>query len=90
MGIVEGRHLLFVSLEKASCVAIIDVTRPDHAEITSLFNAREGIREKTVDLLDIGPEGLLFIPADQNVTEEPLLVICNEKSGTTTIAKIVH
>lgn len=90
MGIVEGRHLLFVSLERASGVAIIDVTRPDHPEITGLFNARERIGEETVDLLDIGPEGLLFVPADQNVTGEPLLVICNEISGTTTIAKIVH
>ncbi|MDI9409992.1 MAG: alkaline phosphatase, partial [Bacteroidia bacterium] len=34
---------------------------------------------------DLAPEGVLFIPADRNPTKRPLVVTCNEVSGTTTV-----
>jgi hypothetical protein len=34
---------------------------------------------------DLGPEGILFIPAAQSPNGQPLLVVSNEISGTTTL-----
>jgi hypothetical protein len=37
---------------------------------------------------DLAPEGLLFVPASQSPNGQPLLVVCNEVSGTTTIWEV--
>ena len=37
---------------------------------------------------DLGPEGLVFIPAAKSPNGEPLLVTGNEVSGTTTVFQI--
>lgn len=37
---------------------------------------------------DLGPEGLLFIPADESPSGEPLLVVANKVSGSTSIYKV--
>jgi hypothetical protein len=37
---------------------------------------------------DVAPEGLLFIPASTSPSGTPLLVACNELSGTTSIWEV--
>ena len=37
---------------------------------------------------DLGPEGIVFIPAKDSPSDEPLLVVANEISGTTTVYEI--
>jgi len=37
---------------------------------------------------DLGPEGLIFIEAENAPQKNPLLVVSNEVSGTTTIYEI--
>ena len=39
---------------------------------------------------DLGPEGLLFIPADESPIGEALLVVCFEESGTTRIFRVAR
>ena len=41
------------------------------------------------DAGDLGPEGLCFIAADESPVGEPLLVVGNEVSGSTTIYRVV-
>jgi len=37
---------------------------------------------------DLGPEGLVFIPADRSPDGTPLLVVGNEVSGTTAVYQL--
>jgi hypothetical protein len=55
---------------------------PSTPVFVTYFNARVGTTG------DLGPEGLLLIPASQSPNGKPLLVIGNEVSGTTAIVQI--
>ena len=37
---------------------------------------------------DVAPEGVLFIPAGQSPAGVPLVAVCNEVSGTTTLIRV--
>lgn len=76
VGEVGGRQFAFVGLERtrASAVAVYDVTRPRDPTFAG-FITNGG---------DLGPEGLEFVPAAGSPTGEPLLIVANELSRTTT------
>jgi len=37
---------------------------------------------------DLGPEGLVFIPAAVSPSRKPMLAVCNEVSGTLTLWEV--
>ncbi len=37
---------------------------------------------------DLGPEGVIFVKADESPNGSPLLIVSNEVSGTTTVYQI--
>lgn len=77
-----SKHFAFVGLERVGGVMAYDVTAPSRPRFVDYLNPREGVAG------DRGPEGLLFIPAEQSPNGKPLLVIGHEVSGTTTILQI--
>jgi 2',3'-cyclic-nucleotide 2'-phosphodiesterase/3'-nucleotidase/5'-nucleotidase len=97
LGTVDGTRLLFVGLERPGGVVTIDVTDPDQPWILGYDSRRNHTVDLTVDndldgtpdglseAGDLGPEGLLFIDGAASPNGRPLLVVCNEVSGTTTI-----
>ena len=79
VGKLGKRHLAMIGLERTGGVMFYDLTDPTSPKFIRYLPplVKDGV-------MDCAPEGLLFIPADQSPTDKALLVICNEKSGTTT------
>jgi hypothetical protein len=93
IGDVAGRRILFVGLERPGGVIAWDITDPLAPILATYANRRDpkvdpgptGVGDASGDL---GPEGLLVIPAAQSPTSKPLLVVCNEVSGTLTLLEL--
>lgn len=75
---LDGQRLAAIGLERTGGVMLYDITRPREARFLSY------IQPDDAGTRDLAPEGLLFIAADRNPSGKPLLVLCNEGSGTMT------
>ncbi len=71
----DERFILFVGLERNDQVLVYDITNPAAPEFLQIISRSE----------DEAPEGLLVIPAIDSPTENDLLIISNEDSGTVAI-----
>ncbi|MGC1198912.1 MAG: choice-of-anchor I family protein, partial [Geitlerinemataceae cyanobacterium] len=79
IGIVNGKTLAFIGLERAGGgVLVYDVSNPVQPEFIQ-YARFDG---------DIAPEGLTFISAADSPDGKPLLAVTNEVSGTATIYEI--
>ncbi len=92
VGKVRGRQYAFVGLERVGGVMIFDVTDPLKTSYVSYVNNRDFSVEDVAneDAGDLGPEGLLFIKPGDSPNGEPLLVVGNEVSGSTTIYRVIN
>ncbi len=89
LGKVDGRWYAFVALERPGGVVVYDVSRPRSPEFVQYVNNRDFTQAVTTSAAgDLGPEGLAFISEKDSPTDEPLLAVANEISGTTTIYAI--
>lgn len=92
IGEVAGRTLLFCGLERSGGIMTWDVTDPRAPEPLGSVHRRDPAADPKKDLAaagDLGPEGLLFIPAGASPNGRPMLVVCNEVSGTTTMWEVM-
>jgi hypothetical protein len=83
---VFGRTLAFLGLERVGGIVVIDVSQPRVPEIVGYVNTRDfagSVAQGTAG--DVAPEGLLFIPAADSPTGEPLLACAYEMSGTVAV-----
>ena len=69
----DGKMLAFIALERASAIAVFDVTDPMNSMPKGILTSEEG-RE--------GPEGLIFISRDDSPSGKDLLVVANEADNT--------
>ena len=95
IGTIGSRTYAFVGLERFSGIMTFDITDPRDVSIAGFALNRDFSVEFDEDNLDnvaaagdLGPEGLDFVPASQSPNGQPLLVVANEVSGTTTIYQI--
>lgn len=84
IGEIGNKFYAFIGLERQGGIMVYDVTNPNTPSFTTYIHT---IGSGTV-LTDISPEGLLFIPKSKSHTNENLLIVSNEGSGTTTIYQI--
>lgn len=86
LGVIDGRRYAFIGLERLSVIVVYDITDPRRSAWVGAFHNLDPTGDPAEGTAgDIAPEGLLFIPGDDSPTGEPLLVVANEVSGTTTI-----
>ena len=95
VGVVGDRTYAFIGLERIGGVAVYDVSDPANSTFVQYINNRDFSEELELPdgtsnpaAGDSGPEGLLFIAAEESPTGVPLLVVANEVSGTTTVYQI--
>ncbi|MEJ2521685.1 MAG: choice-of-anchor I family protein [Gammaproteobacteria bacterium] len=95
VGEAYGKRLAFIGLERIGGVMVYDITDPYAPVFQSWVNNRdftadaEDAVEAFSETMDLGPEGLVFIPAADSPNGKPLLVVSNEVSGTTSIFEVV-
>lgn len=86
---IGGRRILFVGLERPGGVIAWDITDPRAPALATYANRRDPQASAPDAAGDLGPEGLLFVPAATSPNGKPLLVVCNEVSGTLTVLEIL-
>ena len=85
VGKVDGRWFAFVGLERLSGIAVFDITDPRAPRFVEYADRRDFAGDPRAGSAgDLGPEGLAFVAAEDSPTGEPMLVVGNEISGTTT------
>jgi 2',3'-cyclic-nucleotide 2'-phosphodiesterase (5'-nucleotidase family) len=89
IGEIDGRTYAFVGLERMGGVMTYDITNPAEAFFVDYTNNRDFSEASDSGLAgDLGAEGIIFISAEDSPNGQPLLVVGNEVSGTTTLFEI--
>lgn len=89
IGEIDGIMLAFVGLERIGGVMIFDITDPGKVAFVDYFSTRDFSGDPAQGTAgDLGPEGLLFIPAAESFNGRNLLAVANEVSGTTNLFEI--
>ena len=91
IGKVGDRLYAFVGLERVGGIMVYDVSNPYEPYYVQYVNNRDFTGDAEAGTAgDLGPEGILFINAEDSPTGFPLLVTGNEVSGTTTVFSIME
>jgi 2',3'-cyclic-nucleotide 2'-phosphodiesterase (5'-nucleotidase family) len=88
IGTIKGQTYAFVGLERIGGVMVYNVSNPNTPEFVQYINTRNFQEDPVTNLTDSGPEGLIFINAQDSPNGKPLLVVSNEISNTTNIFEI--
>ena len=69
---------------------VYDITHPESPRFVQYINPRDldvdfdgSVTAELSAAGDLGPEGMVFVPAAESPTGQDLLVVANEVSGTT-------
>jgi hypothetical protein len=93
LGKVGDKTFAFIGLERMGGVMVFDISNPVAPVFVDYLNSREDwTTNDTGSVLaivgDLGPEGLLFIAAEDSPSGNALLVVGNEVSGTTAVYEV--
>jgi hypothetical protein len=89
LGVIGERTYAFIGLETIGGVIVYDISDPAAPAYVTYVNNRDFAGDAEAGTaLDLGPEGLEFVPAESSATGAPLLIVANEVSGSTTVYEI--
>jgi hypothetical protein len=84
-----GNWYAFVGLERAGGVVVYDLSDPTAPVIDDYVNVRDPLGDPELGTAgDLGPEGLIVIPAEDSPDGWPLLVVSHEISGSVRVFRI--
>ncbi|RMF11906.1 MAG: alkaline phosphatase, partial [Alphaproteobacteria bacterium] len=96
VGEIAGRTYAFIGLERVGGIMIYDVSDPEQPQFVDYRIDRNFSTTLDYELPgdfaragDLGPEGLVFVPAGDSVLGAPLLIVANEVSGSLTVYKVI-
>ncbi len=83
---VGERVYAFIGLERTGGIMLYDVTNPRLPRFMAYVNNRDFTQDPETGMPgDLGPEGIVFIPAASSPNGMDLLAVGNEITGTTTL-----
>ncbi len=89
VGKVFGKDYAFIGLERIGGLVVYDISDPSAPFFVDYVNNRDFTQPvATPGAGDLGPEGLIFIKPEDSPNGNPLVVVANEVSGTTTVYEI--
>ena len=84
VGEIDGKTYAFVGLERTGGIMVYDISDPLDAKFVQYINPLD----EDGNALDLAPEGLQFILAEDSPNGVPLLTVSNEVSGTVSVYQI--
>ncbi|ELZ33138.1 alkaline phosphatase [Halorubrum tebenquichense DSM 14210] len=98
LGQVGDRHYAFIGLERVGGVMVYDITDPEEAAFVDYVNNRDFDFDIQGEIAngdakasaagDLGPEGLDFATVEESPTDDPLVFVGHEISGTTAVFRV--
>jgi hypothetical protein len=92
IAVIEGRTYAFIGLERVGGIMVYNITTPQASEFVQYINMRDFTVEDVEDDLalvgDLGPESIKVVAAEDSPTGNPMLILGNEVSGTTSFFNI--
>jgi len=92
VGTINGHTYAFIGLERMGGIMVYDVSNPHNPEFVQYISNRDVTVDNTTleagGAGDLGPEGIVFVSADNSPSGQPMLIVGNEVSGTTTFYNI--
>ena len=85
VGVVDGQAYAFVGLERIGGLMVYNISNPKEPSFMEYINTRD-FSDKIKG--DSGPEGICFIDKEHSVTENPMVLVSNEISGTVSVLDI--
>jgi hypothetical protein len=89
VGQVGERTYAFIGLERMGGIFVYDITNPYDAKFVDYVINRD-LTEDGELMGDSGPEGMVFVSAQDSPSGVPLVIIGNEVSGTVAVWQIVE
>lgn len=84
LGTLDGRTYAFIGLERVSGIMVYDITNPHRPQFVTYRNDRD-FSLPVEEQEDLGPEGIVFVPAAHSPNDQPLLLVSSEVSGSLTV-----
>ena len=89
IGKAFGRTLAFITPERIGGVVVYDISNPFEPELVDYVNTRNFSGSFNFATSgDLGPEGVIFITADDSPNGKPLVVVAHEVSGSTVVYQV--
>jgi hypothetical protein len=92
VGKINGHTYAFIGLERMGGIMVYDISNPYSPSFVQYVNNRDVSVDNTTleagGAGDLGPEGMSFVAAEDSPSGQPMLIVGNEVSGTTTFYNI--